>query len=622
MNFINPYALFASLLAGLIVLMYLLKLRRQKQEVSSTLLWQKSIEDLIANAPFQKLRQNLLMYLQILALLAIVFALARPTMWLNTQLGVSRIILIDNSASMNATDGKDGRSRLEEARLIALELVGNMRRGDQALVATFGGPPKVVQTFTPEQATASRAIRSVPPTEATGQIREALAMVRGVRKAVPDAQLTIISDGALGYLGNLIQKDEKVDFFNVGKQSDNRGIVAFNVRESFERRGQMQVFAEVENFADHESTVLVRCLVDGKQLAIKEATLGPRGHQGVVFSDLGSANQTRKLRVELTGSKDLLACDDAVQGVIHFSDKTRILLVSRGSFFLERALALVPGVTVSRIDPDKYQPVVDYDLTVFDGFSPAGLGAGRYLFINAAPKAEGFGAGPAPLAMQTVIDWNRMHPITRFASFDNLAVAKALDLKSPDWMAPLVEGQVVPLVLAGERRGLRLVCIPFDLFDSDWPLQVSFPIFFSNAINWLLGVGENSAQAVQHATGDMIRIEGLKLADKEVLAIKGPGDRQWPMPANAEGSVFFNQTLATGFYDYSVAGKLRGSFAVNLVSREESDIKPMESLVTGERKLAAASISRQNREIWSWLVMAALVLLTIEWHVYGRRSWL
>ncbi len=95
MNFIQPLALIASALAGLIVLMYLLKLRRQKEQVSSTLLWQKTIEDLIANAPFQKLRQNLLMYVQILALLAIVIALARPTMWLNTQLEGHRIILID-----------------------------------------------------------------------------------------------------------------------------------------------------------------------------------------------------------------------------------------------------------------------------------------------------------------------------------------------------------------------------------------------------------------------------------------------------------------------------------------------------------------------------------------------
>ncbi|MCE5229085.1 BatA and WFA domain-containing protein [bacterium] len=626
MNFMQPLALIASLLAGLIVLMYLLKLRRQREQVSSTLLWQKTIEDLIANAPFQKLRQNLLMYIQILALLAIVIALARPTMWLNTQVQRSRIILIDNSASMNAADGRNGMTRLEEAKAIASELVGNMQRGDQFLIATFGGSPRVLQPFTPEKATLARAVRAIEPTEAAGQIREALTMVRGVRKAVDtdksQVQLTIISDGALGYLGNLIQKNENVQFFGVGSEGINCGIIAFDARESFEHRGQIQVFAEVENFGEQEVTQLVRCLIDGKQASIKEIKLAPHGRQGVIFTDLGASAQTRKVRLELAGAKDLLACDDAVQGVIHFAEKTRILLVSRGSFFLERALALAPGVTVARVDPDKYQPAVDYDLTVFDGFSPPKIGAGKYLFINAAPHVEGFSAGPKPLAMQTVLDWNRIHPIMRYAELGDLAVAKVLDMKSPDWMIPLVDGEVVPMVLAGERQGLRIVCIPFDLFDSDWPLQVSFPIFFSNAINWLLGAGEGSVQAVQHLTGDMVRIEGLRIGEGEQLAIKGPAGRSWRFEPNTEGSVFFNQTLNTGLYDYSAGGKTLGSFAVNLLSREESNIKPIASLTTGERQIERVVISRQNREIWRWFVLAALALLVLEWHIYGRRSWL
>src|SRR5438034_11101300 len=102
MNFLNPLALLFGLLAGVIVLMYLLKLRRRREIVSSTLLWLRSVEDLIANAPFQKLRHNPLMWLQILIVLLVTMALARPTMWLNTQTGNRRIVLIDCSASMGA----------------------------------------------------------------------------------------------------------------------------------------------------------------------------------------------------------------------------------------------------------------------------------------------------------------------------------------------------------------------------------------------------------------------------------------------------------------------------------------------------------------------------------------
>ena len=90
MSFLAPLALLSGLLGGLIVLMYLLKLKRKPEEFSSTLLWMKSMEDLTANAPFQKLRQNLLMYLQIALLILIALSLARPTMWLSRRSGISQ----------------------------------------------------------------------------------------------------------------------------------------------------------------------------------------------------------------------------------------------------------------------------------------------------------------------------------------------------------------------------------------------------------------------------------------------------------------------------------------------------------------------------------------------------
>ncbi|MFC1736811.1 BatA domain-containing protein, partial [Candidatus Hydrogenedentota bacterium] len=77
-NFMTP-AFFAFLgLIPIVVLLYLLKLRRTQVIISSTMLWIKSLDDLTANAPFQRLRKNLLLFLQILILLLVVTGLARP----------------------------------------------------------------------------------------------------------------------------------------------------------------------------------------------------------------------------------------------------------------------------------------------------------------------------------------------------------------------------------------------------------------------------------------------------------------------------------------------------------------------------------------------------------------
>src|SRR5215203_6901721 len=110
-NFLNP--LFAAVAAGIVIpsllLLYFLKLRRREVVVPSTLLWKKAIQDLQVNAPFQKLRKNLLLLLQMLLLLLLLLALARPVANYSPGAGQSTVIIIDRSASMAARDIDGGK---------------------------------------------------------------------------------------------------------------------------------------------------------------------------------------------------------------------------------------------------------------------------------------------------------------------------------------------------------------------------------------------------------------------------------------------------------------------------------------------------------------------------------
>ena len=66
MSFLAPLALAGLLFLPVVVAMYLLKLRRDEAMVPSTLLWQKLVADVEANAPWQRLRRSLLLLLQLL----------------------------------------------------------------------------------------------------------------------------------------------------------------------------------------------------------------------------------------------------------------------------------------------------------------------------------------------------------------------------------------------------------------------------------------------------------------------------------------------------------------------------------------------------------------------------
>src|SRR5918992_1070192 len=115
MRFLSAGALWWLALGAIIIFFYLLKLKRNRRVVPSVFLWQRALEEMEANAPFRRLRRSLLLLLQLLALAALAFALARPLVTTRSLAAGSTVIIIDATASMSARD-EDGRTRLDRAR--------------------------------------------------------------------------------------------------------------------------------------------------------------------------------------------------------------------------------------------------------------------------------------------------------------------------------------------------------------------------------------------------------------------------------------------------------------------------------------------------------------------------
>ena len=119
MSFLSPLALLGLLFVPVVLAMYLLKLRREQRIVPSTLLWQRLLTDVEANAPWQRLRRSLLLLLQLLLVALLAILAARPFLERPAGLAGDVVIVIDTSASMGATDIPP--DRLTEAKAQVLQ---------------------------------------------------------------------------------------------------------------------------------------------------------------------------------------------------------------------------------------------------------------------------------------------------------------------------------------------------------------------------------------------------------------------------------------------------------------------------------------------------------------------
>ncbi|MGB4871844.1 MAG: BatA and WFA domain-containing protein, partial [Candidatus Promineifilaceae bacterium] len=161
MSFLTPAFLLLGLLAVPIIVMYMLRLRRREVTVSSTLLWQKLLRDREANAPWQKLRRNLLLILQLLILAALVLALARPFLPSPSVITGSTVLLLDGSASMQATDAAP--SRFAAAKTEAAQLIGDLSGGSQMTLIQVGHTPAVLASASSDKTALRRALDAAQP---------------------------------------------------------------------------------------------------------------------------------------------------------------------------------------------------------------------------------------------------------------------------------------------------------------------------------------------------------------------------------------------------------------------------------------------------------------------------
>ncbi|MCC6445169.1 MAG: VWA domain-containing protein [Armatimonadetes bacterium] len=610
MHFIQPISLtWLLFLVPVIVLLYLLKLRRKEMTVSSVYLWSQALKDVQANAPFQKLRRNLLLFLQLLIVGLLVAGFARPFVRVRALGGKNVVVILDGSASMKATDVRP--SRFEEARRTALAMVDTLGRGDQMMVMAATSRVRILAPFTSAKADLKAALRRAEAADTPTRLKEALTLAASVTSARPDSRIYLLSDGAARDLEAMPPLPGTLSFVRIGRRADNLGITALDVRQSLSGPNDDQIFIAVRNYSAWSRVCTLELYRDDSLADAREITVRAGGVHSEVFTGAGQAQGVLTARID---ARDDLAADNAAYACLTPRREISVLLVTEGNLFLEKALNADPRVSLSKVSPGGYTGQPGYDIVIFDGHSPRRIGPGNLVFIGtAAPEAPVEVAGEVRLP--TVLDASKTHPLTRFADLTSVRLARALAVKAAPWGQSVAEIGEGPLVVAGERQGRRSVFIGFRLADSDLPLRVAFPIFISNCVRWLAARPQDR-ENLQVQTGQAFAFETPPAVRR--VTVTDPAGRKTALPAR-ENPALFPDTERVGLYRISARG-YTGRFAANLLSSAESDLRPADRLQIGHQKYApVATGSPIPKEIWRYFLLAALAFLAFEWYAYHRR---
>ena len=390
MNLLAPLGLALGVLIPILVLFYLLKVRRTEFEVGSTYLWQDLLRDLAAHEPWQRFHWSVLLALQLLLVAALVFAVARPFYVAQAEEVVHAVLVLDGGASMQATDIDP--SRFEAAKRSAKDTVRNLAEGSIGTVILAAEQPRVLAPSTSDRAALDRAIDSAQVTYGPTDVGQALALASslGPGGAAADGsrarlRVFLFTDGAFGAVSGSEADGLDVRLMQVGTSGQNQGITALSARADPLNVNQYQVFARVRNYADTEYRGTLSLTVDGNLSESREVALPADGAEPAsseyVFTDLPVGARTVEARLNTT---DIYPVDNTAYTVLNVGRRSEILLVTNGNVFLEKVLSLLPAGDVSRVQPRRYLSVdVDqYDVVIFDGYVPDVLPRGNVLIVN------------------------------------------------------------------------------------------------------------------------------------------------------------------------------------------------------------------------------------------------
>ena len=492
LEFANPLGWWWAAIALPIVAFYILKVRLRRQPVSTMLFWDRVYDEKKPRAWWQQLRHWLSLLLQLALLLLLVAALVDPLWSWQKNQQRKLVLILDNSASMAASD--EGESRFAQAKSTAAALVRSLRVGDEMAVLTAGGRAAVAIGLTGHARSLLEALERIELTDAPNSLGSAVTMAKRLVPPSDQSQIMLLTDGCDPAIEEF-QRDKSITLYGFGKAQDNLAITQFQVRRSLLDAIGYQVLVEVSNLSEQTQKCRLELNLEEALVDVVPLELQPGASKTL---NLDHASATGGRLVATLDAEDALSVDNRALAVLPTRRKMPITLATPGSVFLKSVLESIPLVdlTVVEAAPEKWQASRD-SILVLHQKVPQQLPPGKVLVINPRNDCDLWTVGE-PIETPLVSTVDESSPVTQHVRLTNvlfpdartlnfIGEADSLDGKSQNNL-PLIKTPLdEPLLTHLRRPSGDVLILNVDLDLGDLPLRIAFPVLMKNAVEWFQG---------------------------------------------------------------------------------------------------------------------------------------
>jgi hypothetical protein len=337
LTFLNPLFLFGLAAGVLPILIHRLTQRKAISRNFSAVRLILQSQRIVARP--QRLKHLILLALRILAILSLVFIMARPVITREGLLalgeGGAKVVMVDNSLSMGFREERG--IRFDIAKKAAQQIVEALK-GDVLVLTTAlknrGSGEGEARWLKPEEA--SREIGSISSSFGQGDPAPGMNLAyRRLKEMTGEKEILIVSDMARGDWErfdlsklNTVATEAAVTFLRIGgaKRDPNFAIKGMRLSDGEAVVGApCRLEVTVSNLSDRSGSTVVQLFLSGAKSDQKSVDM-KAGEEGKVYFELfldkpGWVNGEARL------SGDSLSADDVFYFPLKVREKVRVLVV-------------------------------------------------------------------------------------------------------------------------------------------------------------------------------------------------------------------------------------------------------------------------------------------------------